>query len=1327
MTRWHSVGTPLYGAYFNDSIASALGIYQDTSHASTVAAGTTGTGAVSSQLLSMIAYSALDSGTMPFGDTGIVSLFHDADILGTMQDAGVFTGLLADDSGGAAPSSSQSLAEIAVQFAGDQARAASTNQTLAAGAFSEAGAVLGIDIDPADWTTTFAAKGVKQIVGAYDLVHAVLTDDTGAPFARTIGGGLFGTANGNDAVDDFVFKYQPTQIQVALSSGASLDAAHAPSTGNAILIGGNGQGTITAGDGNNVIVGGAMVTVGNGDNIIAGSAAGGETITIGGGNNDVVALGSGNRINIEGGEAGISFIYAGTGNDTINFDAGRSTEGFVVLPVSNFSVADMLDLDQAALIKALDADPAFTSDLLSFESGATNGAGLSGINWTVIVAPSGQPVTDQFWVNGALPTYSPGRPYHLEHLYPLSAGSLIDTVTTTFYLQDQMTGVIGTYSLDDYLISKGIPAIPTHPSGTGGGGTGGTPITTTLDINGGKPIGEALAKATPFTVGGVGSGDTGTVVFADGVPSHAVTVDIVNGVVPATADLSKLDDGPITATLHVGPDASGNTFTDSVATVGLDKDADEQTQLAVSFTGATLIGAAQAGAVGFAVAGLEDEDTGSVTFADGAGHSIVVSIANGATESSVVDLSGLADGIITATLAVDTDAAGNSFAPVIAMATLDVTPPMVSVDGGGTVHMASEVITGTLDAGDAASTVVLSDNGVLLDTPVAVASDGRWSATVTLAEGINLIVATATNKAGDVGTSSAVSFDLISGPKVTLAATSEVTRPNATLAFDVADGDAVTVSDAAVGGGGTLTVVIADTAGTLRASAVAAGSSVTGSGSQVLSITGTVAGVNADLATLTYRSAAPTLDTLTITAADTLGLIATPATIAVTVDPPALPVAHVPATARTVTQGVLLPLGAITVTDGNAAALALGETFAVTVSDTVGTLTATAAPGGRIVAQGPQALVLSGTLAAVNAELASLSYVDASPTGATPDIVTVAPVGLFGTATNAGAAKSFAVNVDGIASVSAGQPAFTVDAGVGTAIPGLSIADASLTGEIFTVSVTDNLGKLSATGTGIGHDHSAALTLRGTLAEVNADLATLHYQAPAATGIEADTISIAVAGKTAVLAATPEVIVTIDPLPMIASDGGGARATVVINQGTTGIATVAATDDDPADTFSYSVARASSGAIAIDAASGALAFMSPAAAGSYAVTVAATDVHGGTATQALTVKVAAGGVMTGTAGVVDTFVFKPGFGSDVVTNFSATGARHGVLELDHALVAGAAAGETGADLAAYLTTHTTQAGADSYLHTGDAFGDTIALKGVPAALLAANLADIHFT
>ena len=70
----------------------------------------------------------------------------------------------------------------------------------------------------------------------------------------------------------------------------------------------------------------------------------------------------------------------------------------------------------------------------------------------------------------------------------------------------------------------------------------------------------------PFTVAGIESDDNGTVSFSDG--SHApVVVNIVNGVPAAsTVNVSGLNDGAITATLHLNNDAAGNSFTNVVAT-----------------------------------------------------------------------------------------------------------------------------------------------------------------------------------------------------------------------------------------------------------------------------------------------------------------------------------------------------------------------------------------------------------------------------------------------------------------------------------------------------------------------------------------------------------------------------------------------------------------------------------------------------------------------------------------------------------------------------------------------------------------------------------------
>jgi hypothetical protein len=93
-----------------------------------------------------------------------------------------------------------------------------------------------------------------------------------------------------------------------------------------------------------------------------------------------------------------------------------------------------------------------------------------------------------------------------------------------------------------------------------------------VTVNGGNPISAAIANAVPFTVAGIEGDDNGSVSFSDG--THApVVVNITNGALSAaTANLSGLNDGTITATLHLKNDAAGNSFTDVVTKATLDQD-----------------------------------------------------------------------------------------------------------------------------------------------------------------------------------------------------------------------------------------------------------------------------------------------------------------------------------------------------------------------------------------------------------------------------------------------------------------------------------------------------------------------------------------------------------------------------------------------------------------------------------------------------------------------------------------------------------------------------------------------------------------------------------
>src|SRR5262249_23159873 len=92
------------------------------------------------------------------------------------------------------------------------------------------------------------------------------------------------------------------------------------------------------------------------------------------------------------------------------------------------------------------------------------------------------------------------------------------------------------------------------------------------------------------------------------------------------------------------------------ASAQLDQDLSENPTLA--FANAN-IGQAQAVSEPFTVAGLESDDNGAITFSDGT-HNVVVNVINGVPVSTSVNLSGMTDGPITASLSVS-DVAGNTF------------------------------------------------------------------------------------------------------------------------------------------------------------------------------------------------------------------------------------------------------------------------------------------------------------------------------------------------------------------------------------------------------------------------------------------------------------------------------------------------------------------------------------------------------------------------------------------------------------------------------------------------------------------------------------------
>jgi hypothetical protein len=92
--------------------------------------------------------------------------------------------------------------------------------------------------------------------------------------------------------------------------------------------------------------------------------------------------------------------------------------------------------------------------------------------------------------------------------------------------------------------------------------------------------------------------------------------------------------------------------------------------------------------------------------------------------------------------------------------------------------------------------------------------------------------------------------------------------------------------------------------------------------------------------------------------------------------------------AQTVQAAKAVAIGGVSVADGDATAY--HETITVVLSDSTGLLSASAVTGATVAGAGTTTLTLSGTLAAVNAELNSLTYTGASASAPSTDVIDVA-------------------------------------------------------------------------------------------------------------------------------------------------------------------------------------------------------------------------------------------------------------------------------------------------------------------------------------------------
>ena len=532
----------------------------------------------------------------------------------------------------------------------------------------------------------------------------------------------------------------------------------------------------------------------------------------------------------------------------------------------------------------------------------------------------------------------------------------------------------------------------------------------------------------------------------------------------------------------------------------------------------------------------------------------------------------------------------------------------------------------------------------------------------------------------------------------------------------VGQGVATTIAGVAIAESGntngeTVTLTLSDTTGLLYAT----GTGVAGAHTATLTLSGTFTQVDADLATLTYSGASAGGDSIALTATDSLGGGAAPATIAVEID--SAPVTGVPG-AQTVEAGIATVIGGITITDA-------APVVTVTVTDSTGALTASGAAGT------PHALTISGAASAVNADLATLTVLDAASGG---DTITVNASDSLGSVA-AGQTITVTVNAAPVITTPGAQ---TVGQNVTSAIAGLSVADSASSGAV-TVTVTDSAGVLAAAGA-VSTNGGHTLTLTGTAAAVTGDLAILTFEDAVAGG---DTITLGANDALGGIATEQSVAVSIaagpviaapiaqtveqgvtTPVPRISVTDGAGIVTVTVTDATGTLLATGATGTAHSLTFTGSVAGVN-GDLAT------LTFLD-ASAGSDTITLGATDDLGAVAVQktvtitsnappAITVPAALSvgqSIATAIAGISITDAASSGAVTVSLTDTAGTLSATGATGTAHALTISGTLAAVNADLAS-LTFDDANVGSDTITATAtDALGGVATARTIAIAVAA---------
>jgi hypothetical protein len=328
---------------------------------------------------------------------------------------------------------------------------------------------------------------------------------------------------------------------------------------------------------------------------------------------------------------------------------------------------------------------------------------------------------------------------------------------------------------------------------------------------------------------------------------------------------------------------------------------------------------------------------------------------------------------------------------------------------------------------------------------------------------------------------------------------------NSTVVFSSSQGDAITLTDAEAGSNAdTLTLSVADgtlTLGSTTGLTISSGAN----GTSAMTVTGTLANLNAALNGLVYtpKSGFSGGDSLHVSITDPGDSLTGSTAIALTVSAPTAPTIKVPPTVSVTENGTVVfstaQGDAITFTDSYAGSNA--ETLVLTVSD--GSLTLATTSGVTITngSNGSSSMSVSGTLANLNAAVNGLTY--------TPAANFVGSDSLKISLTDSGDNLMGSASV-GLSVTSPTQPPTVTDPGTASVNEdstltfstskddAIDVADPDADGNVESLTLTTTHGTLKlASTTGLktvsGSNRSASMTVSGTLANLNAALNGLVF------------------------------------------------------------------------------------------------------------------------------------------------------------------------------------------------------------------------------------------